>query len=738
MVKISQKQMKKIPFFVGILFILSYAAIVFFEPAQLHGWIDFLEKRSYDLQLQYSYKPPLKSDHPVIIIDIDDRSLEKEGHWPWPRKKIATLVEKLYAQGAKVVAFDIAFPESQPNIVQEVITKLKSQEPPNPAVVDLEKIKEDFNEDALLAKSLGKGNSILGIVFLSTGNPVGSLPISHLKLPAALLSSLSIPNMPSYIGNLPLLQAKAKSAGFINAFPDSDGILRVAPLLLRHDDAIYSSLALESAKAYLSSPQESFVVEPYKEGPILEKIQLGTIAIPVDSSGQILIPFRGRSYTFPYFSATDILEDRVPKQDITGKLIFIGSTATALGDLHPTAITSVFPGIEIHATIASGIIEGYLPYQPTWGKGAGILMILVFGLVCACLFPRLQPLSITLTSIFVLALLIGINRWVWVKYGIVLPTVLPILAIILLFILALLGGYFLETRSFRSLRGLFHQYVSPVYIDKMFQEGATVSLMGESKELSVLFSDIRGFTSLSERLTAPELKAFLDLYFTKMTQAVFDTQGTIDKYVGDALMAFWGAPLDHSKHAFAAVNTALQMQKEIIAFNQTIQEKHFPQIQIGIGVNTGTMVVGDMGSKFRRNYTVIGDSVNLASRLEGLTKLYHINIIVGQTTYHQTKQDFIYRKIDKVKVKGKTVAVDIYQPLCLVAENTETLQKQLKKHTLALQYYFEKNWKEAISLFEQLVVEDLQNKLLYEVYLERMRAAPPPEGWDGSYMLLEK
>lgn len=737
--KISIKQSKKIPIISGVSFVLLFALLIFLNPEPISGWLDFLENRLYDLQLRHSHRPPISSTNPIRIVDVDDKSLNAEGRWPWPRKKIAILVQKLYQQGAKVVAFDITFSEKQENIAQELINVIQKRQNAQAAVDELEAIKPEFNYDDILASSVNLGKTVLGIIFLNDKQTEGVIPSPLFTLPSNLSEELLIPRMEGFIGNLEMIQNKAASGGFINALPDADGVLRFSPILMNYNGGIYTALSLEAVRLFLGIEGENLEIKQYGSQSVLEGVQIGSITVPLTPAGKILIPFRAASYSFPYISATDVLQDRVPQGTLTNTLVFLGSSASALGDLFPSSIESIFPGIEVHASIAAGILDGYLPYRPGWMKGAVVAMILFFGLLCAIVLPYLTPIFTALFSIAVVIVLFLINHWMWVDQKIILPVFLPVFAVLFLYAIDVLGGYFFETRGRQEIRHLFNQYVSPLYIDTMLEKESSFTLMGENKELTVFFSDIRHFTTLSEKMTAPILKQFLDRYFTAMTEVIFHTNGTIDKYIGDAIMAFWGAPLDNPKHAHSAVATALNMQKELSKFNALMKNQQFPEVQIGIGINTGSVHVGDMGSQFRRNYTVIGDCVNIASRLEQLTKLYQVGIIIGEATYEKTRQDFIYRKLDKVQAKGKTVPIEIYQPIDFLEQETEVLRRELELHHRALDHYFQKRWEEAQKLFEQLAKEYPEHQSLYQVYLNRMKTMPlPGPTWDGTCVLETK
>lgn len=732
---IGLKKEKIIRLSLGLLIVFGISSLLFIKFESIATWVLELENMGYDIQLRGFHKP-LGKDVPVVIVDIDDVSLQAEGRWPWSRNKFAKLIANLYKNGAAVVAMDITFPDREENIAEEVLAQVAPT-----IATQLQAVKGQFDYDALLAKSLGLGESVLAMVFKSENETSGQLSPPILKLSPQQVSQLAIPNEIGYLSNIEVLQKAAKTEGFINATPDPDGVLRFTPLLYRHGPDVYGSLGLQAVSRYLLVEKVSLVTAEYEDSAVLEGIKLDQQFIPTDAIGRILIPFRGPAYTFPYISALDVLNEKAAKEAINGKLIFIGSTASAIGDLRPSAISPVYPGIEVHASVASGIIDRYLPYKPSWGKGVTLLVMLTIGTLYALILPFLGVFAISILCLPLPAAMIFANYMLWSTQAIVVSIFLPVALILLLFLMNIIAGYLFESRRSKDLKSMFGQYVPPEYLENMLKQGGEFGLEGETKELSVLFSDIRGFTSVSEKMTATELKQFLNQYLTPITEVIFNHKGTIDKYVGDMVMAFWGAPLDDPKQVYNAVTTGMAMQARLSKLNDVFEKEKKPRIKIGVGINTGIMNVGDMGSKFRRAYTVLGDTVNLASRLEGQTKFYHVEIIVGEQTYNLSKNDFVYRKLDKLKVKGKETGVAIYSPLCLANEATPELKKELEEHHETLEAYFHQNWEKAEGGFKSLQEAYPHQKELYAMYLERiefLKANPPGPDWDGAYVSHEK
>lgn len=699
-----------------------------------------LESLVYDMQehahvLTHSAK---LNNSSIVIVDIDDISLEKEGRWPWPRTKLAALISQLQALGAVVIAFDMIFPQEEKNIINDVEAEIAKQHLQNDQLnLTLQKIYPFFNNDAIFAKSMHTIDIVIGITFSRHKGIIGFVPPPILTLNETE-KHLSFFTMNGLVGVNPTIATAEKNVGFINVFPDEDGIIRRVPLLLRYQDGLYPSLALEAVRVYLLS-NIKLVTAQYGDSSRIEGVQLNDYVIPTDSHAQVLIPFIGRSFTYPYFSATDVLNNQIPQNALAGKIVFVGTSAIGLGDLKATAVQGAFPGVEIHATIADGILKKMFPFKPAWAIGAEVFLIVVLGILLAIVCPHFGPRILTLIILLMPVLILFLSNLLKEKTGLLLDYFIPMALCISIALLNLIYGYIFESRRRVHLKAMFGQYVPEKHIDAMLKSGVHYELSGEDREMSVLFADIRDFTTISEQMTATQLKNYLNTYLNPMTEIIFKYQGTIDKYVGDLIMAFWGAPLNDSLHVQHAMNTALDMQNEIKKINQIFLEKKLAPIQIGIGLNSGIMSVGDMGSKFRLNYTVLGDAVNLGSRVESLTKYYGVNIIVTESMITQNMA-FLCRLLDRVRVKGKETSVAIYELICRNDEVDATLKKEIVEHEAALEFYFKQDWAIAKALFTELN-HIYPHKKLYTIYLERINQfiqTPPPSDWDGVFTLLTK
>ncbi|HEX4044889.1 MAG TPA: adenylate/guanylate cyclase domain-containing protein [Gammaproteobacteria bacterium] len=725
---------KQVPILLGLLLVFFAIWLLITSNHAVHSVMDRLNNLGYDLALQARiFTQHIPPSNRIAVIDIDDKSLQIEGQWPWPRAKMADLVDKLAAAGAAEIVFDIFFSEKQANIADALLAEMNKKKSLDPALISLlKKNAALFDDDNLFAKSLAANQSILALGFLPRAQTENVLPAPLFILTAQEQAQLQFIKAAGYISNIPIIQTAGKGSGFTNIIPDNDGIVRRAPMLIVYKDKVYPSLALQAVLSLLGE-QISLITPTYGETLKLEGIQLGDSIIPVDENGQVFIPFIGKSYTFPFYSATDLLHQRLAANALLGKIVVVGTSATGLADLRATPIQSLFPGVEIQATLINGLLENNFFYKPAWTFGANVTITLLLGLLAVCLFPYLGPRALSAVIIIFPLSLFAINHLLWIYVDIILSWLVLAILVFAIGILNIIYGYLFETRRREKLREMFGQYLPKKHIDEMLRT-KNYALRGEDREMSVLFADIRNFTTISEGMSATELVEMLNTLFTPMTEAIFKHHGTIDKYVGDLIMAFWGAPLKDKRHARHAIESALAMQEKAKALRVSMVDRKWPEIHIGIGINSGMMSVGDMGSRFRRNYTVIGDAVNLASRIEGLSKFYGAGIIV--TEYTQRHQPlFVFRKLDRVHVKGKKASIEIYEVIGKKVNLSLNFEKELEKYQTALNYYFARDWDNAISLLTALQEAHPETQL-YHIYIERIRGFkqhPPATEWDGAY-----
>ncbi len=699
-----------------------------------------LEWLAYDLRLRLFLPDDIQPDPRIVIVDIDEKSLRQEGRWPWPRSTIADITNNVFKHGALVMAMDVVYAEPQSSPMEEWLDFIGDAT--RDAVLEKIPLQELLrSQDQVLAESFNGKDVVLGYTFTNDSNPPKGLLPPAIPLSPELTERLIIPEMGSYVANLERLQESASSGGFFSIIPDADGVIRRAPMLVQYGGRVYGSLALEVTRLYLQSEQVLLQTSPISDYEALETVSLdGFFDIPVDGAGNVLVPYRGPPGSFHYISAADVINGDIPSGLLQSAIVLFGTTAVGIYDMRSTPVESVYPGVEVHASLIAGILDGSFPYEPSWALGGNVGLLVLLGVVSILLVPFISPVVILLLSLLIMVLVTAFNLWLWSSVGIVLDIVAPLVLVALIGTSDLAYGFITEARGRRQLKTVFGQYVPPEVVDEMNKNpDEDFSVEGESRELSVLFCDIRSFTTISESLSADELKQLLNHFFTPMTKIIFEQRGTIDKYVGDMIMAFWGAPVHDPEHRLHAVEAAMAMLDQLADMQDEFHERGWPTVNIGIGINTGMMNVGDMGSEYRRAYTVIGDAVNLGSRLEGLTKYYGVRLIVSETTA-EGLDGMVLRCLDRVKVKGKNEPVTIYEPVCRTRDASSECQAELDSWEEALAAYHDQRWDQADGLLTALN-DAHPGTRLYSLYLERLRdlrSADLPEDWNGVFVHTSK
>lgn len=673
------------------------------------------------------------SDHKIAIIDIDEDSIVEEGRFPWSRHKLAKLIDKLGEAGVLVMAFDIVFSEAEVNPVQYIADLADEAVLSGISKQHWQSIGESVDADANMARAVSEQDVVLGFFFQDEAQyQNGLLPPSVFNIPSEWQDRLVITNRPGYTANIETIQQHSQGGGFVTMFPDLDGTVRRAPLVIRHGNQLYPSLALGAAMRYLFIDSVEPSVAEVGNVLTVNQVSVSEFPAPTDARGFVSVPYQGKAFTYPYYSAADVLNDRLEPGVLEGAVIFVGTSAIGLADLRSTPMGPQYPGVEVHANILGALLSGGFPQKPDWGAGATLLQLVLIAILMILVLPKLGPVAMLVGGFCIIVATIGFNAYTWLL-GLDLPLASALLLTILLTIIFIADGFLKENASKKMLKGMFDQYVPPAHIDKMMADPDAYSFSGESKELTVLFSDIRSFTNISETLTAQELKLLLNNYFTPITKEIFDRNGTIDKYVGDMVMAFWGAPLDDDNHRNNAVMAALNMQTITENLKAEFKEQGLPEVNIGVGVNTGQMNVGDMGSSYRRSYTVLGDAVNLGSRLESITKFYGAKILIGEDTFDHIS-GFVCRFVDRIQVKGKEEAIRVYEPIGLEGEVSEAIMAELAQYQQAYQLYLARDWANAKAAFVNLYAQT--PLLLYQVYADRiddLKTQELPDDWDGTF-----
>jgi adenylate cyclase len=714
------------------------------------GWLnvsilDKAELISYDSRLNATLSKG--KDDRIIIVDIDERSLTELGHWPWSRNILADITNTLFDHyQIDVLAFDVLFAEADTTSGLQSLDALAGNELREIEAFQeiLTNIRSNLEYDRIFAESISNKNVVLSFVFdHNASTEKGGLPRPMASVSERWLEKLPIGEPKGYVGNLVELQGENIEAGFINPVVDSDGIIRRVSLMQVYKGNVYQSLALATARAALGMPETKIVVPSAKSGATadyseIEFISIGERKILVDERTVALIPYRGRYPSFQYVSAVDVKNRAVKKELLKNKIVLVGTTAPGLQDLRATPVQEVFPGVEVHANVIAGILDETIKHIPLYTRGYELLVLLTVGLLMTIAIPMLSPVWSTVLSVTICLALVGFNMVVWQK-GVVLPLASSLLLVLILFLIQMSYGFFIETRSKRVLSKVFGQYIPPELVDELDLTNDSINMDGESREMTVLFSDVRGFTTISEGLKPNELTRLMNEFLTPLTAVIHKHRGTIDKYMGDAIMAFWGAPLNDPYHQKNALLAAIEMISVLKQQEQKFVARGWPKLKIGIGLSAGIMNVGNMGSEFRMAYTVMGDTVNLGSRLEGLTKQYSCDIIVNESI-KTALPEFEFLELDRVIVKGKDRPVTVYEPLGYSIELDNNIRNAARSFNKALVHYRDKNWDTAEREIFALSQAN-PHKQIYKIYLDRImyfRNNPPPDAWNGVFVYTSK
>jgi len=697
-----------------------------------------VENIAYDQRLKLTM--PSTIDPRIVILDIDEKSLAAEGRWPWSRDKMSDLVELLFDfYQIKILGFDIVFSEADNSSGLNLLENLSNGElSNNPKFLSvLDRLRARLNFDNVFAHSLKDRDVVLGYYFNKSEaniNPGGLLP-----LPLGNITEypeLNLSQEKGYGANLSVIQNSTGVAGYFNNNSvDSDGSFRRLPLVAVYENNIYEALPLAVYRKLLGNPKVDFTFEEgYGGNARLESVNIESLSIPVNDDAVALVPYRGYQGSFKYISVTDVLNGVAKVPDLAGKIVLMGATAAGLSDLRTTPVQSVYPGVEVHANLISGMLDDSFKSRPNYLVGIELLELIVLAGMVIFIYPKLTPKYAALMLGALTTLIFGFNLYAWNMLNMDNFLATPLLLLAALFLIQIYFSYILETKKRNKLGAIFGQYIPKSLVAEMGKTDKEYSLKGENKEMTVFFSDVRNFTSISEKMDSESLSQLMNEVLSPITKVIHNQNGTIDKYIGDAVMAFWGAPIDDENHASNAVAAALEFTPALDAINAEFTKKSWPYIDIGVGINTGEMSVGNMGSEFRIAYTVMGDAVNLGARLEGLTKQYGLRVLVSESTKNAAPE-FAYLEVDRVQVKGRQEPVTIYEPISLLATITNEADIQIKAFDGFLTQYRKQNWPASKSLIEGLI-EKYPNKALFTMYLNRVEAyilEAPGEDWNGVF-----
>ena len=705
--------------------------------------IDRVESWLYDAWLKQSAQGGL--DERVALLDIDEKSLQEIGRWPWSRDKLVVLLDRLFDQyQVAAVGFDVVFGEADTSSGLNTLTRLAQKELASNRQFKaaLARLQPELDYDARFAKALAERPVTLGYYFIPSGMGVirtGSLPPPVLPADAFGAFKLDVAEPTGYGANLPQFQRAAQAAGFFNMLADEDGTARRMRMVLPFESGYHLSLSASTLRLAFGgdatragSTTTRLLGRDYRQ----PWIEVAGLKVPLNRDGTVHVPYRAGA-PFPYISAADVLKGRAEIGQLENRILLVGSTAPGLSDLRVTPFSSTFPGVEIHAHLITGMLDGSTRYTPAWADDVRSLAVVLLGSLIAWVMIRLGPTIGLLATLATVGALVGSYALAWQQLW-VIPVAAPLIAVLGLYVLNVAYGFFTVTAARQHITRLFGQYVPPELAAEMSANPAHYTMAAQSRDMSVLFSDIRGFTDFSENLSPTELADVLNAYLNTMTQIVQKQRGTIDKYIGDAIMAFWNAPIDVPDHATRAVQTALDMQAALPKLNENFAARGWPHVKIGIGVNTGRMSVGNMGSEFRMSYTVMGDAVNMGSRLEGITKQYGVGILATEATV-AADPVHAFMKIDDVRVKGKQKPVEIHEALGEKATLPAETLDNARAFEAAFAAYQQQKWDEAERQLRELNAR--APRVLYDIYLERIahsRINPPAPDWDGVFVYTTK
>jgi adenylate cyclase len=720
--------------------------------------LELIELKTYDLR--FVSRGPLTPSPAVALAVIDEKSLDAEGRWPWPRSKIARLIDALSADGAKVIGFDIIFSEpdenSQVTLLDRLAEQLNALAIPDPRLRRfIAESRFAADNDLALVKAIQRSSAavVLGYFFHMDAPRLEDQSIDERESARRLRriegskyprirhvgqAASEPPVMRAYAPeiNLDIFSEVAASSGFFSLQSDPDGVLRSMPLAIQGGEDFFPPLGLLSAWHYLDRP--ALTIEVGAHG--IEGVAIGDRFAATDEAGRLLVNYLGPPKTFPHFSVTDILHGDVPKGTFKDRIVLVGATAIATYDLRNTPFSPLYPGLEIHATVIDNILTARFMARPEWARVFDVMAIVALSTLTGIVLTRRSPLTGTFFAAVLFAGHIVLARWLFVGGRLWLNIVYPLLAVLTVYTALTVYYYLTEQRERKRIKGTFKQYVAEHVVEEMTRDPSRLRLGGEEKVLTVLFSDLEGFTTYSEVYSAHEMTEMLAEYYNRVTEQVFRYRGTLKEYVGDELMAFFGAPLEEPRHAHLACEAALAMREQTSRLSDEWAAVGRPRLRARTGINSGPMVVGNLGSKYRFAYGVVGDQVNLGSRLEGLNKEYRTDILVSENTARLVGAEFLFRELDLVRVKGRQQTVRIYE---LIARSGTPLspehQQAVWLYAEGLELYRKGLWLEAIARFREVLAvrpEDgpswtlAQRCMAYE--------AAPPEDWDGVFEQLYK
>jgi adenylate cyclase len=714
----------------GVVTITLLLALYFSKSPEFHRGLRNLDARLVDWMFQWrlKWRGPTPTANRCVIVDVDDKSLAQLGQWPWPRTKMAEILRKVSEGKPARIGIDMVFAEPDRLSPRRYVAELARQ-----TGTKIEVPEDALDNDVAFGDALAEDLPVvMGYVFVLERD--GTSPPDKSPFPDCNISWVPPPPddfvpplVPAYrpLLNVPEIGDCATTEGFFNAWNGVDAVVREVPLFIAYDGRPFPSLVMEMYRASLD--EQNYELDWGPNGML--GIRIRDKYLPTTPRGNAMLNWRGPRGTFPYISASDVLSGKISPKVFRDKFVFVGTSAEGLHDLRSSPLDSVIPGVEFHATLMDNILQGDL-FRRDEVKEQGIFVfgLVVGGLIFCAVLTYCPPVFGVLFGIAVVLSSVSVNYYVFFLRNTQIGLAFPLLCMVPLLVIVTSVNYLMEDRKKAYIRHAFSHYVSERVVDRLMRDPRSLTLSGEEREMSIMFSDIRGFTGLSEQFDAAGLAAFLNEYLTEMTDILLAEDGTLDKFIGDAVMAFWNAPSDQDDHAARAIGCALRMQAQLAELRVGWEERGLPPVYIGVGIATGPASVGNMGSRDRFNYTVMGDTVNLASRLEGLTKNYHVGILVSEQALNAASWQEHARYVDQVRVKGRSEPVRIFEPLTRPQPEKEA---ELWHHVIGA--YLAGEFAAAKEALDEL--EETFPDPLYSVYRERLVEfeTHPPEDWDGVY-----
>jgi len=732
---------------------LHYLAPLLILIAAFFAWASDSEAlssfRLYVFDEFLRLKPREYEPVPVRIVDIDDDSLARFGQWPWPRTLLAKLVNRLNELGVSTIAFDILFVDPDRTTPSHLIEDMPGIAPDDPLIARFASMPD---HDQTFAEAIGRSHVVLGFA---------PRPTEHSRLPEVKASFATagddprpwIPHFRSAASSLSALETAAAGNGNLGMLPERDGISRRVPLVTAIGDRLYPALGADAlrvaqgARTYVVKSTGANGVTAYGEHAGINSIKIGRVVVPTGADGTVWVHFT-RHQPERFVPAWKILDRSVDPKLIEGNIVLVGTTAEGLKEFRPTPLDPAAAGVEMHAQLIEQMLLGDSVQRPNWARGAEASFMVTIGLVLLLLLPRVGPRWTALLGLAAVAPAIGGSWYAYAQYNWLIDPVFPSLVGVLVYLSSSTVMFVRTETERRQVRHAFGRYLAPAVIEQLAEHPERLTLGGELREMTLMFSDVRNFTTIAEGLDAHGLTSFLNHYLTPMTDAIMSHRGTVDKYMADGIMAFWNAPLDDPAHAEHACRTALAMRSQLARLNDgwradaATEGRPFREVRAGIGLNTGECVVGNLGSDQRFDYSVLGDDANVASRLEGQTKTYLVDIIIGERTAEQAPQ-FAALELDLIQVVGKTKPVRVF---FLFGDETvaatEAFASLAFSHGSMIAAYRGRRWDEALAQLEvcrNQAPEILRGfYLLYEERISNLQASPPPAAWDGVFEALTK